>query len=85
MKRTERGNDAAAPAALRQVWEWKDAVWREVENLPTRQAVHEVLVRARATAVELGFHTGRTRTEALDMAVAEEKERYGTRVTKKTN
>ncbi len=45
------------PAALRQVWEWKDAIYQETKHLPTRAALREVLRRAHAAAVAEGFVT----------------------------
>lgn len=39
-----------APRALRDVWEWKDAISREVEHLPTREAVATILRNAEQTA-----------------------------------
>jgi hypothetical protein len=31
------------PKALREVWEWKERAYREVEHLPARQAVRKRL------------------------------------------
>jgi hypothetical protein len=77
--KTDRDKDDTVPRALREVWEWKDAVWREVEHLPTREAVHEILIRARKTAEELGFAASGTGSALSSRAVAEGRERYGTR------
>jgi hypothetical protein len=75
--KTKPNDVSAAPAALRQVWEWKDALWREVERLPTRDAVHQVLVRARKTAEELGFRAERVEEVSSVSVVAEGRTRYG--------
>ena len=75
--KTDDDKDDAVPRALREVWEWKDAVWREVEHLPTRDAVHEILVRARKTAEELGFGASGAESALPSCAVAEGRERYG--------
>ena len=44
--------DAGVPKALRDVWAWKDAVYREVENLPVDQALAAIFDRAERTAPE---------------------------------
>jgi hypothetical protein len=43
------------PTALRQVWEWKDAIYQETKHLPTREALHEILRQAHEAAVAYGF------------------------------
>jgi len=35
---------------LREVWEWKASIYREVAGLPTDRALEEVLTKARSTA-----------------------------------
>ena len=52
--RQEKGH---VSRALREVWEWKDAIWEEVEHLPFDEAVRTVAERAHSTAMALGFHT----------------------------
>ena len=46
MKRTDPG----VPKALRDVWAWKDAVYREVKDLPVDEALSAILDRAEQTA-----------------------------------
>jgi hypothetical protein len=44
-------NDRPATSkALREVWEWKDAAYREVAHLPRREALRVLLDRAEHTA-----------------------------------
>ena len=43
------------PSALRQVWEWKDAIYQETKHLPTCEALHEILRQAHEAAVANGF------------------------------
>ena len=45
------------PVALRQVWEWKDAIYQETKHLPTREALREILRKAHAAAAAHGFVT----------------------------
>jgi len=75
--KSEQKEADTVPRALREVWEWKDAIWREVEHLPTREAVHEVLARAQKTAEELGFHDADAGTTTPGHAVAEGRAQYG--------
>jgi hypothetical protein len=35
---------------LREVWQWKEATYREVAHLPTDQALAEILEKARRAA-----------------------------------
>ena len=46
-----------APPALRQVWEWKDAIYQETKHLPTREALREILRQAHEATVAHGFVT----------------------------
>jgi len=50
MKR-KKATKEFVPKALRQVWEWKAASYREVAHLPTRDALR----RAHEVAVAEGF------------------------------
>ena len=45
------------PTALRQVWEWKDAIYQETKHLPTREALREITRMAHEVAVAHGFVT----------------------------
>lgn len=38
---------------LREVWQWKEAIYREVANLPTDQALREILRKACSSAQEV--------------------------------
>ena len=62
--------------ALREVWAWKEASYREVAHLPTREALRELIRRAQAESRELGF----TPTQPTKPAtVAESKAKYRTK------
>ena len=43
------------PTALRQVWEWKDAIYQETKHLPNREALREITSMAHEVAVAHGF------------------------------
>jgi hypothetical protein len=55
MKTKPESKEEFLPAALRQVWEWKDAICQETKHLPTREALHEILRQAHEAAVAHGF------------------------------
>ena len=55
MKTKSESNEQFVPLALRQVWEWKDAIYQETKHLPTREALHEILRQAHEAAVAHGF------------------------------
>ena len=57
MKTKPESKEQFAPIALRQVWEWKDAIYRETKHLPTHAALHEILRQAHEAAVVHGFAT----------------------------
>jgi hypothetical protein len=59
--------------ALREVWAWKEASYREVAHLPPREALRELIRRAQAESRKLGFTTTSWRKPAM---VAETKARY---------
>lgn len=42
--------------ALREVQEWKEAVWDEVKDLPFEEAVRRIAQSAHSAAADLGFH-----------------------------
>lgn len=46
MKRIDR----SVPKALRDVWQWKDAIYREVKDLPVDKALSAILDRAQQAA-----------------------------------
>ena len=55
MKTKPETKEEFVPTALRQVWEWKDAIYRETKHLPTREALREILRQAHEAAVAHGF------------------------------
>ena len=55
MKTKPESREEFVPTALRQVWEWKDAIYQETKHLPTREALHEILRQAHEVAVAHGF------------------------------
>ena len=55
MKTKPEPKEEFVPAALRQVWEWKDAIYRETKHLPTREALREILRQAHEAALAHGF------------------------------
>ena len=57
MKTKIEERDEYVPTALRQVWEWKDAIYQETKHLPTREALREILRQAHEVAVAQDFVT----------------------------
>ena len=55
MKTKPESREQFAPIALRQVGEWKEAIYQETKHLPTRAALHEILRQAHEAAVAHGF------------------------------
>jgi hypothetical protein len=55
MKTKPESKEEFLPAALRQVWEWKDAIYQETKHLPTREALYEILRQAHEAALAHGF------------------------------
>ncbi len=55
MKTKPESKEEFLPAALRQVWEWKEAIYQETKHLPTREALHEILRQAHEAALAHGF------------------------------
>lgn len=45
------------PKALREVWEWKDSIQQEVNHLPQREALREIMRMAHEVAVAQGSVT----------------------------
>ena len=43
------------PTALRQVWDWKDAVYRETQHLATHEALEYILNQGGAIARQLNL------------------------------
>lgn len=38
--------DEFVPEALREVWEWKDSIYREVAHLPVEEGLKQILAKA---------------------------------------
>jgi hypothetical protein len=55
MKAKPESKEQFVPNALRQVWEWKDAIYQETKHQPPREALHEILRQAHEAAVAHGF------------------------------
>lgn len=55
MKANPEPREEFVPTALRQVWEWKDAIYQETKHLPTREALREITRMAHEVAVAHGF------------------------------
>ena len=60
------------PRALREVWEWKDAIYQEVKHLPRDQMLRAMLENARKAARELGMAAS-----SAPLAVQEKAPKYG--------
>ena len=45
-------HDSLAPAALREVWEWKDCIYQEVAHLPLEEALRVISEKARVAGEE---------------------------------
>jgi hypothetical protein len=52
MKRTDRN----VSKALRDVWEWKEAVYRDVKHLPVEEALAAILDQAQESSVTVKSH-----------------------------
>jgi hypothetical protein len=57
MKTKTEPKEEFVPEALRQVWEWKDAIYQETKHLSTREALREIMRQAHEVAVAHGFVT----------------------------
>jgi hypothetical protein len=73
MKTKPEPREEFVPTALRQVWEWKDAIYQETKHLPTREALREILRQAHEVAVAHGF------VKAEPAKLAEKPPPYGTK------
>lgn len=63
--------------ALEDVWNWKDACYRDVAHLPFREALRKRIEDSERTARELGF-TVVERNARSRLAVAEDRTEYVT-------
>ena len=63
------------PLALRQVWDWKAAVWEDLKDIPFAEAAATVAPRAHENARALGIQT--VTSPAKARCVAEEGAEYG--------
>jgi hypothetical protein len=57
MKTKREPKEEFVPTALRQVWEWKDAIYQGTKHLPAREALQEIMRQAHEAAVAHGFVT----------------------------
>ena len=62
--------------ALQEVWDWKDACYREVAHLPFRDALRKRIEDCERRARELGF-VAVDRVDRRHAAVVEERSEYG--------
>jgi hypothetical protein len=74
MKAKNRG---VLPKALREVWEWKDAVYRETEGMTTSEALNHIHSEVEGIRKAFGL---RIAEPLVGFAgVAEERSDYGTK------
>jgi hypothetical protein len=66
-----------SPLALRQVWDWKTAVWDDLRDVPFVKAAATVARRAHENARDLGFQT--VTSPAKARYVAEERAEYASK------
>lgn len=59
------------PRALREVWEWKDAIYQEVKHLPRGERLRAILDDAAHAARELGM------TARQPLVIRETSPKYG--------
>jgi len=55
MKTRPEPKEEFVPEAMRQVWEWKDAIYQETKPLSTGEALREIVRQAHEMAVAQGF------------------------------
>jgi hypothetical protein len=55
MKTKIEKRDEYVPTALRQVWEWKDAIYQETKHLSTREALRYIHEQAAEVARQLNL------------------------------
>lgn len=75
--KTEKTGEPWVPRALREVWEWKDAISREVDHLPPREALHQILVRSAEVARKYGYDLSVPTSGKQVAVVAERRSEYG--------
>lgn len=68
-------NEDVSPRALREVWEWKNAVTEETKGMTTADALKMIHRKAEAISKEYGFL--RTNVQPLKQMVAESASTYG--------
>jgi hypothetical protein len=83
MKRRDKAT-GYVPRALREVWEWKAEIAKEVEGMPLREGLQEILRRAHDTALEMGFDVASSRKH-VPSVVRETKSDYGSEPTRKAH
>jgi hypothetical protein len=74
MKKIEK---SGIPAALREVWDWKEAVYRETEKMSTAEALERIHVDAAAVRQRFGLSVAEPRFAAG--LVCEEPAEYKTK------
>jgi hypothetical protein len=70
-----KSNDDTVPKALRDVWGWKEAVYRATEGMTTSEALKWIHNDASAVRKAFGLHVSEPRT--IKACVAEERSPYG--------
>ena len=63
------------PRALQEVWTWKDEIYRGVQHLGRREALHEIMNQAHEAAVKFGFAS--VASPVAPQCVAESHATYG--------
>lgn len=60
-------HDYVASRRLVDVWAWKDSIYREVEDLPTADALREIHKKALEVAARNGFVVDSTKETRSDV------------------
>lgn len=72
---TKKNSEDAVPSALREVWEWKEAVRRETAGLMTVETLKRMHTEAEAICREYGLH--RATPDEMSLRIAESPTEYG--------
>ena len=73
--KAKKNREDAVPRALREVWEWKEAVSRDTAGLTTAEALKRLHTEADAICREYGLH--RATPDEMSLSVAEDLAEYG--------
>lgn len=76
MKPKVKKTEEFVPTALRQVWEWKEAIYQETEHLSTREALEHILKQGRRIARQLNLPVASFPDAVTPAKVAETKAKY---------